>query len=200
MQLQVIWDMLYTEDSAADQCTLYQLRNLINRRNVPKDPKQDVNATEDFLQLVTDAHIVAAAGKELGSQDGNTIPESAFQHVGQLSSDEKRAYLMKNSLSIVDNYMLPLSPCASLASSDSEEQDHVLNYAKILLTLGMIHRYFCDSVREGDGDRVLMCWKMLLLLFKQDGITKYALEAFLLLAHDSALLSAQMAYQLRWGR
>ena len=60
--------MLYTEDSAADQCTLYQLRNLINRRNVPKDLKEDVNATEDFLQLVTDAHIVAAAGKELGSQ------------------------------------------------------------------------------------------------------------------------------------
>ena len=28
MQLQVIWHMLYTEDSAADQCTLYQLRNL----------------------------------------------------------------------------------------------------------------------------------------------------------------------------
>ena len=37
---------------------------------------------------------------------------------------------------------------------------------------------------------------MLLLLFKQDGRTKYALdalEAFLLLVHDSALLSAQMA-------
>ena len=32
MQLQVIWHMLYTEDSAADQFTLYKLQNLINRR------------------------------------------------------------------------------------------------------------------------------------------------------------------------
>jgi len=84
--------MLYTEDSAADQGTLFQLRNLVNRRNVPKDPKQDVNATEDFLQLVTDAHIVVAASKELGSHDGKTIPESVFKHIKQLSSaDEKRA-------------------------------------------------------------------------------------------------------------
>ena len=66
--------------------------------------------------------------------------------------------------------MLPVSLCASLASSHlaEQEQDYVLNYAKILLTLGMIHLYFCDF---GDGDRVLMWWKMLLPLFKQDGRT-----------------------------
>ena len=35
---------------------------------------------------------------------------------------------------------------------------------------------------------------------KQDGRHKYALEAFMLLVQDKALLSPQMAYQLQWGR
>ncbi len=104
------------------------------------------------------------------------------------------------SLLIVDKYMLPLSPCSSLTSLDSTKQDFVFNYARKVLTLGMVHRYFRDSIKEGDGDRVLSCWKILLPLFKQDGRTKYALEAFLLLAQDQALLSPEMAYQLRWGR
>ena len=193
--------MLYNEDSAADQCTLYQLRNLINRRNVQRDPKNDVNAAEDFLELVTDAHIIHAASIELGSEDGETLPETVVQALSLLkTADERKAFLRKISLLIVDHYMLPLSPCLSSSMVDQTQQDHVFNYGKILLTLGMVHHYFKDSVREGDGDRVFSCWKILLPLFKQDGRRKYALEAFLLMAQDQALLSPQMAYQLKWAR
>ena len=48
MQLQVIWHMLYTEDSAADQFTLYKLQNLINRREAElrKEPTH-------YLLLIT---------------------------------------------------------------------------------------------------------------------------------------------------
>ena len=40
--------------------TLCQLRNLINRRNVTKKPKKNVNAAEDFLEVVTTGHILTA--------------------------------------------------------------------------------------------------------------------------------------------
>ena len=58
---QVIWTRLYKTDSSQDGGTMYQLRNLINRRNVVTDPKKDMNACEDFFELITNAHILAAA-------------------------------------------------------------------------------------------------------------------------------------------
>ena len=44
-----------------DGGTMYQLRNLINRRNVVTDPKKDLNACEDLFELITKAHIIAVA-------------------------------------------------------------------------------------------------------------------------------------------
>lgn len=46
--------------------TLYQLRNLINRRNVTKAAKSDVNSNEDFLEVVVMAYILVAATSYLG--------------------------------------------------------------------------------------------------------------------------------------
>lgn len=40
--------------------TLVQLRNLINRRNVVKDPSKAMDACEDFFTIVVEAHIVSA--------------------------------------------------------------------------------------------------------------------------------------------
>ena len=40
--------------------TLVQLRNLINRRNVVKDPSKAMDACEDFFIIVVEAHIVSA--------------------------------------------------------------------------------------------------------------------------------------------
>ena len=47
--LQVVWSRLYKCTSSQDPGTLFQLRNLINRRNVIKDVRNDMNATEDFF-------------------------------------------------------------------------------------------------------------------------------------------------------
>ena len=57
---QVIWKRLYKPTSGLDGGTLFQLRNLINRKNVTQDVKKDMNACEDYFQLVTNAHIAAA--------------------------------------------------------------------------------------------------------------------------------------------
>lgn len=41
--------------------TLAQLQSLINRRNLPADPKQNVNAVEDFIQVLLAQHVGAHA-------------------------------------------------------------------------------------------------------------------------------------------
>ncbi|KAL9976553.1 hypothetical protein ACROYT_G013872 [Oculina patagonica] len=60
---------------------------------------------------------------------------------------------------------------------------------------------FTDAVAEGDGDRIMHCWKFLLLYFYSDtGTTKYALEALYLQLQQRAILSLRQAYQQRWNR
>jgi antitoxin component of RelBE/YafQ-DinJ toxin-antitoxin module len=61
---------------------------------------------------------------------------------------------------------------------------------------------FYDAIKEGDGERILRCWKFLLLHFKADGkgSTKYALEALYLILQVKALLSPRQAYRLLWNR
>lgn len=49
------------------------------------------------------------------------------------------------------------------------ERDHVVQYAKVLLTVGLLLMEFNDSIHEGDGLRILRCWHLLLLIFKTTG-------------------------------
>ena len=61
---------------------------------------------------------------------------------------------------------------------------------------------FYDVIKEGDGERILRCWKFLLLHFKADGkgSTKCALEVVYLILKVNALLSPRQAYRLMWNR
>ena len=49
----------------------------------------------------------------------------------------------------------------------SSTSDKVKSYASEVLSLGLFHEEFRDAIREGDGERVLRCWKFMLLMFKQ---------------------------------
>ena len=52
---------LYKEDSFCQKGTLKQLQNLLQRHKVPKEVKKDFRAVNDFIQLLIDSHIIAAA-------------------------------------------------------------------------------------------------------------------------------------------
>ena len=52
---------MYSAWSQAERGTMYQLRTLINRTNVPSDPQNNMNAAEDFMALLLHAHVVATA-------------------------------------------------------------------------------------------------------------------------------------------
>ena len=67
---------------------------------------------------------------------------------------------------------------------------------------GLLYLNFTDAIAEGDGDRIIRCWKFLLLHFFVDGSksTKYALEALYLQFQQQALLSPRQAYCQKWNR
>ena len=95
--------------------------------------------------------------------------------------------------------------CQNLTEdSNSEEQgidgddDQVQAYASELLTLELLLMEFSDSIREGDGERILRCWKYL-LLFKANIRTNYSIKALNLLAQIKYTLSPRMAAQLMWN-
>lgn len=56
---------------------------------------------------------------------------------------------------------------------------------------------FCDSIREGDGHRILRCWRYLMLATKRKN---YSIEALNLLAQYHFFLSQRQAQQLIWSR
>ena len=56
-----MWHRLYKTASSSEKGTMYQLRNVIHRTNVPSSPDRNMNAAEDFMLLMLHTHVVAAA-------------------------------------------------------------------------------------------------------------------------------------------
>ena len=125
----------------------------------------------DFLLVVLCAHVIAAA--KTCMQEGE----------GCMSTAKK----------VVRNYMkICLSP-------DSQRTDDGgYNYATDLMTMCMLWHAFHDSIWEGDGDRILLYWKILLPIFHQEKHYNYAKEAFILLAQIQ-FFSEQKVTELRWS-
>lgn len=170
--LQAIWKQLYSKSSGSEKATLYQLKVLLNNAST-LDPLKNLAACEDFYEIVLQGHIVAA---------GKLLMKKPYQRVEDLAND------------IVDKFV-HFDPDAKVPNNDKIQM-----YATEVLTLGLLWLNFKDSIREGDGDRVLLCWKFLLLLFKAKNHRNYAKEAIILLSHYHCLLSERLAAQLKWSR
>lgn len=84
----------------------------------------------------------------------------------------------------------------------SNKKDDVFNYQSYFVEVGLLLKNFYDTVSEGDGLRVIRCWKFMLPYLKEDGAgsRKYALEALYLLAQVKSLLTPQAAHRLIWNR
>ena len=68
---QGIWTRLFSSKSSGDKGTSFQSKNLIHRTSVPNNPKDNVQAAEDFLELVLVAYILNAAENEY--KEGMTL-------------------------------------------------------------------------------------------------------------------------------
>ena len=84
-------------------------------------------------------------------------------------------------------------------TSTSTSTDHVLEYAQEVCSLGLLFMNYRDSIKEGDGDRLVNCWKFMLPIFKATDRRNYAIEAFNTLVNIK-ILPPRLAHQLVWSR
>jgi len=173
------------------QCgTLQQLQSAINRRNVKKEPKDDFNACQDFFTLVVESHILCHAMNILKMEDLRSTPNNDLLSSG----------LQKNIAQSIMSGIVDLTvDFEANASAEDHRRDHVFEYASEVVSLGLLFLNYRDAICEGDGERIMLCWKYFLPLFKATNRRNYAIEAFQTLANKK-LLPPRLSHQLIWSR
>ena len=195
----MIWKWLYKTKSFLDKGTLCHLSNIVDRRNISATAADDFNACDDFFNTVIQCHVVTAAMHHFQMKNPDDMPVHPLLHSDLwLESKEKRKDALDNvtkeiALSCIDIF-------AHHNLEDDIEGDHVMRYAVEVLSQGLLYMEFSDSIREGDGDRTLHCWRYLMLVFEARRRTNYSIEALNLLAQCHFFMSQRQALQLIWSR
>ena len=135
--------------------TIFQLRNAINRKNIGKKPKNDVNAHEDLFRQVVESRVLAAAMKFLGMEDIEDDPHAEIfpPTLWMLEKQEPYAILLSVCGNIVDQ--ITDIRMFETIQDGNEKSDKVLAYAKEVMSFGLLYTELVDAVHEGDGLRVL---------------------------------------------
>ena len=189
---------MYNTSSVADFGTLMQLRNTINRRNVVNDPKENVNACDDFFTLVVTCHFLVVVMRKLGTSDLDDTPTvgNFTADSWMMPDDDRRTALYQFCQEfIADNVHLPLDPIKC-----DEINDKVQEYAMELMSLGILYLNYKNTIKRGDGGRVLTTWKYLMPIFKASGRRNYSIEVLLTLYNCYFVYSPRQAKQLLWSR
>ena len=145
-----------------------------------------MKATEDFLDVVLTAHILAAA-REL--QSGSTTLPSCKDLAKQIVSRFVTISIPSTNTDSDD----------STAAAQNSSNDSVFAYAVDVLSMCLIWHAFRDAVREGDGDRIIRYWKLLAVIFRQEKHYNYSNEAVNLVM-QTLLLSPRQVSELKWSR
>ncbi|XP_066918127.1 uncharacterized protein [Clytia hemisphaerica] len=74
------------------------------------------------------------------------------------------------------------------------DKNHRLEYQKALFTLNLLLKAIDDSIKEGDGARLMECYRLALLYFKAFGNSKYAFSVMKLL--NQTKLQPEKAHSL----
>ena len=185
--------------SAGEHGTMYQLRNLLARTNVNENPQKDFNACDDFFQLIITSHILAASLEFLKMESLIDTPSedviSDSPNIWMNSAEDRVKILTEVCDGIIDKFI----------SFDFNEdvkvhRDKVYDYGKQLLSLGCFYLEYADAIKEGDGHRILRCWKYLLPIFKSSGHTNYSIEAMNMLCQCELKLTPRQSAELLWNR
>jgi L1 cell adhesion molecule like protein len=139
--------MLYTPKSARDKGTLYQLRNVLDRKNVVSNPKKDFHACHDFLQTVVDGYIIAAACTIFKVKSPADITEKMIFPNGKPVD-------AKTTLSAIEDISatIELRYTKYAVSPISASTDGIFKYSRYLLSLGLLAH---DSWTAGGKGMVL---------------------------------------------
>ena len=170
---------------------------MLGRCNLSK-PKTNFNGCEDFFWLVIECHVLAAAAEifHMKSLQDKPPEEIVAEHVWLLSKESRKHILERLCEAIISKAV-----SFQFNSSDkSTNVDRVQQYAVELLSIGLFYMEFCDGIREGDGERVLRCWRYMLPMFHNTGRKNYAKEALNIVYLHDYLLPPRLAAQIIWSR
>ena len=193
----MLWKFLYGK-SSGDHGTLDFFRSHLHRAAVTTNPKKDVNACVDLICTVSKGHILHISGL-----DDHPIIPPGLKEAGK---PEQLAFINDISQVVVDKCTLINTAFSNLTTvsfeedEDEENEDGVYNYARVLCHFGALIMEFRDAWGEGDGGRVVRCWKLFMPHFIAAGHTKYALDALRLQMQVNATLSPNLAHQVMWNR
>lgn len=197
--MQVIWKYLFKASSFNEVGTLYQLRNVLNRSNVVYEPKNDYNACSDFFETIVESHVIAAVMETFQMTSMSDTPRCSYFPDGfySLSEAEQRTVLQLAVKQVVAKHVcVQFNP----QRDQSSAEDGIMQYARELLSLGLLFLNFHDAIREGDGERVFLCWKFFFPIFMAAGRTKYTIEAFSMMCQRYYLFSERQVKQLMYSR
>ena len=153
--------------------------------------------------LVVETHVLAAAMRIFDMTSLDDTPSSTFfpeESVDLDSLGRHRILMLALREMTKQCFDLNVTYADQAVSQNPSETDGIRAYACEVISLGLLLIEFTDAIREGDGTRILRCWRYFLLLFKASDRTNYSIEAFTLLAQHKYLFSPRMAMQLQWSR
>ena len=114
------------------------LRQMKNFINWSSVP--NMKGAEDFLELVLNAHVIICARHIIDSGKSGSVQEIANMLVeGYVKIDDK----MKTA-----------------------SKDQIYLYACEIITLGLFWKNYHDACKEGDGERIMLIWKYLIIILK----------------------------------
>ncbi len=145
-----------------------------------------MHACQDALLTVYNGHIVARACIELGISTSDETPSPTTTiDFKQLASK------IVNDFTVISD--------AILGKPVEESGDGKYNYARVMCHYTALVTEFLDGWSEGDGIRVLRCWRVFLLHFYVNRRTKNAFET-LRLQFQLVSLPQHLISQLTWDR
>lgn len=83
------------------------------------------------------------------------------------------------------------------STKSAESNDYVMNYQQALLTINLLIRNINDAIREGDSERLINTYKIVLLYFKVTNHHKYSLS--ILKLPCTIENQPDRAFKLIWG-
>ena len=168
-----MYQKLFGQSLFSEKGSLPQLEVLINFR-AKVDPDKCMKGFEEYFLIALHAHVIAAAKEILSTTSFNSVEDLAREIVVRFVCFEPDVNLKVN--------------------------DTVHLYALQVLNLGLLWHGFNDSIREGDGDRILTNYKFILNVYRAGRCFNYCKEVVILLTQYHCLLSPRLAAQLKWSR
>ena len=181
---------------------LFQLKVWLNHHAVTfhKMKIRDFNACDDFFKLIVSSYITAASMSLLGMDNTEDEPSNndLVHKDDRLQDPDVRKDILYAVAHCVVSQYVDLE--AKFTPSTTDCDDGKFEYSRLVISVGLLYVEYCDAIKEGNGMRVLRCWRFMLLIFKSTNRVNYSIEAFTLLAQYHFCFSKRQAHQLVWGQ